>query len=268
MSGDLPPPDPAHRNRYDAEPASAAPASYDQLRRVLLALGGIAMVIFAIGLGLLVLRDDDDGGGTGAGETFAPVTTATATAGGGGIPSTTGAPATVPAASATSAAPALPTPAPGTAPTALPTPAPGTAPAASTPDPAADAAAGVVATAQALLDAYAEGRWNDARSLNPGRDESDDFLQQAYGPIVDATLIPAAVTPVGDGRYDLRFGLVVHEDQPTGQQTVLMCSYWQVDPEQKTVDRLASARVRVEGGFIDPSSRAGELSTVCARPIG
>jgi hypothetical protein len=128
------------------------------------------------------------------------------------------------------------------------------------PDPSTD----VVATAQALVDALADGRWNDARILNPGGDESDAFLRTVYGPIEEATLIPAAVTPLRDDQYDLRVGIVAHENQPAGQQTVLMCSHWQVDLDTKTVLRIASARLRVEGGYVAPNSRALELSTACA----
>ena len=128
------------------------------------------------------------------------------------------------------------------------------------PDPSTD----VVATAQALVDALADGRWNDARILNPGGEESDALLRTVYGPIEEATLIPAAVSPLRDDRYDLRVGIVAHENQPTGQQTVLMCSHWQVDLDTKTVLRIASARLRVEGGYVDPNSRALELSAACA----
>jgi hypothetical protein len=127
-----------------------------------------------------------------------------------------------------------------------------------------DPATRAVATTQALLDAFADGRWNDARTLNPGRNESDAFLQQAYGPIVSATAIPAAVTPVNGGEYDVRFGIVAHENQPTGRQTVLMCSHWQVNVEAQTVERLDSARIRVESGYVDPKARSDELSSVCA----
>ena len=129
---------------------------------------------------------------------------------------------------------------------------------------AADPATRAVATAQALLNAFADGRWNDARTLNPGRNETDAFLQQAYGPIEAATVIPAAVTPVNDGEDDVRFGIVAHENQPTGPQTVLMCSHWQVNVEAQTIERLDSARIRVENGFVDPKTRSGELSSVCA----
>ena len=61
MSGDLPPPDPSQRNRYESDrPYPSEPASYDRLRRVLIAVGGVALVIFAICLGLVVLRDPGD----------------------------------------------------------------------------------------------------------------------------------------------------------------------------------------------------------------
>src|SRR5436190_13258632 len=63
MSGDLPPPDPSQRNQYGpAGPYSPEqPPSYDRLRRVLIAVGGLVMVIFAIGLGFVVLRDNGSG---------------------------------------------------------------------------------------------------------------------------------------------------------------------------------------------------------------
>jgi hypothetical protein len=69
---------------------------------------------------------------------------------------------------------------------------------------------------------------------------------------------------VNGGEYDVRFGIVAHENQPTGRQTVLMCSHWKVDVEAQTVERLDSARIRVESGYVDPEARSGELSSVCA----
>ena len=85
---DLPPPDPSQRNLYAPEPPIGGdPAGDDRLRRILVIVGGIAMVVFAIGLGLVVLRDDgpDDSPGapassmptdSTAGDSTAPVTTA------------------------------------------------------------------------------------------------------------------------------------------------------------------------------------------------
>ena len=63
MSGDLPPPDPSQRNLYgpDGPYSPEQPPSYDRLRRVLIAVGGLVMVIFAIGLGYVVLRDNGSG---------------------------------------------------------------------------------------------------------------------------------------------------------------------------------------------------------------
>jgi hypothetical protein len=43
-----------------------------------------------------------------------------------------------------------------------------------------------------------------------------------------------------------------------------MCSHWKVDVEAQTVERLDSARIRVESGYVDPEARSGELSSVCA----
>ena len=281
MSGDLPPPDPSHRNRdYSEQPYPGEPASYDRLRRVLVAVGGLAMVVFAIGLGFVVLRDTGDETRPGVAGTAPPPETEPA-------PETTErpAPATTQAVPASSAAPAV-SAAPSVATTVPTTVRVTVAPTTTVPrttvprtttvapttassappslTPAPDPAANAVATAQALLDAFADGRWNDARTLNPGRNESDAFLQTAYGPIVRAKVIPASVTPVNGGRYDMRIGIVSHEDQPAGQQTVLMCSHWQVDVASRTIQRLDSARLRVEGGFVDPNVRATELSSVCA----
>jgi hypothetical protein len=157
----------------------------------------------------------------------------------------------------------------GGATTLAPTVAPTTATTAATTPPAAPTSAAddlstrAVATAQALLDALADGRWNDARTLNPGRDESDAFLQQQYGALEQATIVPARVTPEANGLYDLRFGIVAHEAQPTGEQTVLMCSHWQVDLPTRTVQRIASTRLRVEGGYVDAAPIAPELSSTC-----
>jgi hypothetical protein len=247
MSGDLPPPDPSQRNTYgpDGPYSPEQPASYDRLRRVLIAVGGLVMVIFAIGLGFIVLRDN------GSGPSSSPTGTAPQ-AESGSVTST--------AHPATSTAP--PASAAGT--TAVVT-IPATAPPTTAPSEEAKA----LATAQALLDALANGQWNAARTLNPGRNESDAFLQNAYGPIEQATIVPAAVKPLSADRFDMRIGIVSHEAQPAGQQTVLLCSHWQVDAATQTVVRLASTRLRVEGGYVDPSAVSGELTSTCASvPLG
>ena len=260
---DLPPPDPSQRTVYAPEPPiGGEPAGDERLRRILVAVGGVAMVVFAIGLGLVVLRDD--GGSDDSPE--APVTSASETS---DAAASDGSTAPVTTASAASTVPATATnsgtTAAGTATTAsvATNTSDATTTAVTTPE-ATDPATRAVATTQALLDAFADGRWNDARTLNPGRNESDAFLQQAYGPIVSATAIPAAVTPVNGGEYDVRFGIVAHENQPTGRQTVLMCSHWQVNVEAGTVERLDSARIRVENGYVDPKTRSDELSSICA----
>ena len=260
---DLPPPDPSQRNLYAPEPPTGSePAGDERLRRILVAVGGIAMVVFAIGLGLVVLRDD----GASDDSPEAPVTSASETS---DAAASDGSTAPVTTASAASTVPATATTSgtTGTIAAGTATTTPGatdvTTTAVNTPG-ATDPATRAVATTQALLDAFADGRWNDARTLNPGRNETDAFLQQAYGPIVSATAIPAAVTPVNGGEYDVRFGIVAHENQPTGRQTVLMCSHWQVNVEAQTVERLDSARIRVESGYVDPKARSDELSSICA----
>jgi len=273
MSGDLPPPDPSQRNRYESDrPYPSEPASYDRLRRVLIAVGGVALVIFAIGLGLVVLRDPGDSSradgisGTAPPLTTEPAKTTTPTSAAptatSSAPATAGVAATAVTTVPAAILPTVPTTIPAVPTTTAAPTTPATAPPPLTPAP--DPATNAVATAQALLDAFAEGRWNDARTLNPGRNESDAFLQTAYGPIEQATIIPASVKPLSGGRYDMRFGIVSHELQPAGPQTVLMCSHWQVDTATQTVRRYDSARLRVEGGFVDPTARANELSTVCA----
>jgi hypothetical protein len=226
------------------------------------------LVIFAIGLGVVVLRDPGDSSRADGISGTAPPLTSAPTEPAKTPPPTSAAP------TATSSAPAagvvtvpvVVVPPVPTVPTTIPTTAAPTTPATAPPPltPAPDPATSALATAQALLDAFAEGRWNDARTLNPGRNESDSFLQQAYGPIEQATIIPASVKALSGGRYDMRFGIVSHELQPAGPQTVLMCSHWQVDTGTQTVRRYDSARLRVEGGFVDPTARANELSTVCA----
>jgi hypothetical protein len=249
MSGDLPPPDPSHRNQYAAEPKPRARSSeYDRLRRVLIPVAGVAMVVFAVGLGAFVLRDRGDGSRVeGVFGTTPSATTPTSTA----SPTTT-----APMPSSTAATTAAPT---TVATTAAPVTTTTAAPTTSRPD----ASTSAVATAQALLDALADGRWNDVRVLNPGRSESDAFLQSQYGPLEQATIVPAKITPVSSGRFDLRFGIVAHEAQPTGQQTVLMCSHWQVDVPARTIQRIASARLRVEGGYVEPGPVTAELSSTC-----
>ena len=211
MSGDLPPPDPSQRNLY--EPGwSVPPDRAAELRPAPprpIAVGGIAMVVFAIGLGLVVLRDN--GGGRAPARPRAPRPPRHEP------PPETARPATAATASRPTTPTRLPPPARGRCastgrrtptttratphpppprrppPTTTPTPATTTAAAAARPRLTPEPTAAAVATAQALLDAFANGRWNDARTLNPGRNESDAFLQSAYGPIEQATIVPAAV---------------------------------------------------------------------------
>ena len=265
MSGDLPPPDPSQRNLYgpDGPYSPEQPASYDRLRRVLIAVGGLVMVIFAIGLGFVVLRDNGSGPSSSptgtapqaeSGSVTSAARPATSTAPPASAAATT-AVVTIPATRCRAAPPRPPRrrrpPRPRARPRAPPTTAP-------------SEEAKALATAQALLDALANGQWNAARTLNPGRNESDAFLQNAYGPIEQATIVPAAVKPLSADRFDMRIGIVSHEAQPAGQQTVLLCSHWQVDAAAQTVVRLASTRLRVEGGYVDPSAVSGELTSTCA----
>jgi hypothetical protein len=170
---------------------------------------------------------------------------------------TTAAPSTtVPATSAPAAtAPTVPA-SPATVPAAPPTTAGPTVP---------TGAQRAVAVAQRFGDALAAGRWDEARALNPGRGESDAFLQQEYGPLVRTTVVPVAVQDVGGDHFDLRLGLVAHEEQPSGRQSVLMCAHWNVDVAANTVTRLSFNRLRVEPGFVDPATRAAELRATCAR---
>ena len=263
MSGDLPPPDPSQRNTYgpDGPYSPEQPASYDRLRRVLIAVGGVVMVIFAIGLGFIVLRDN------GSGPSSSPTGTAPQAESGSVTSAAHPATSTAPPASAagTTAVVTIPATAAAAPTTAAPaTTAAPTSPATAPPTTAPSEEAKALATAQALLDALANGQWNAARTLNPGRNESDAFLQNAYGPIEQATIVPAAVKPLSADRFDMRIGIVSHEAQPAGQQTVLLCSHWQVDAAAQTVVRLASTRLRVEGGYVDPSAVSGELTSTCA----
>ena len=263
MSGDLPPPDPSQRNTYgpDGPYSPEQPASYDRLRRVLIAVGGVVMVIFAIGLGFIVLRDN------GSGPSSSPTGTAPQAESGSVTSTAHPATSTAPPASAagTTAVVTIPATAAAAPTTAAPaTTAAPTSPATAPPTTAPSEEAKALATAQALLDALANGQWSAARTLNPGRNESDAFLQNAYGPIEQATIVPAAVKPLSADRFDMRIGIVSHEAQPAGQQTVLLCSHWQVDAAAQTVVRLASTRLRVEGGYVDPSAVSGELTSTCA----
>jgi hypothetical protein len=260
MPSDLPPPDPSQRNQYEPEPTPARPAEYDRLRRILLGVGGAAMLVFAIGLGAFVLRDDGDDSRPEGATGTAPATAAVVTTAVG----TTVAPTTAPATTATTVAPSTSTTVPATTSTTAP---PTTTPASTTTaaGPATSSPAGAIRTAQSLMNALAAGRWNEARLLNPGRNESDSTLQSEYGPLVEASIVPAAVTPLGDGRYDMRLGVVAHESEATGHQTSVLCSHWQVDVPDRTVDRISSARLRVETGYIDARTLASELSNVCAR---
>lgn len=86
MPGEFPPPDPGERDRYEPEPYPVEAASYMRLRRVLVAVGGVVMVVFAVGLGLVVLRDNSGSYrppgavGTGPPEVVSPTEPPTTTA--------------------------------------------------------------------------------------------------------------------------------------------------------------------------------------------
>jgi hypothetical protein len=269
MSGDLPPPDPSQRNLYgpDGPYSPEQPPSYDRLRRVLIAVGGLVMVLFAIGLGVVVLRDNGSGPSSSPTGTAPQAESGSVTSAAGPATSATSPPSAAPTtAVVTIPATAAPTTTAAPPTTATPT-SPATAPPPQTTAPSEETKA--LATAQALLDALANGQWNDARTLNPGRNESDAFLQRTYGPIEQATIVPAAVKPLSADRFDMRLGIVSHEAQAGGQQTVLLCSHWQVDAASQTVVRLASTRLRVQGGYVDPGAVSGELTSTCATvPLG
>jgi hypothetical protein len=209
--------------------------------------------------------DESDTTGPGTDDTTGPTTETspggpTATTTGANVATTIATGSTTPSSAPSStAASGAATTAPGTA-TSVQGGSPATtAPAAQTPEEQR-----AVALAQELGDALASGRWEAARTLNPGRDESDAFLQQEYGPLVETTVVPASVVETTSGQFDLRLGLVAHEEQPTGRQSVLMCAHWLVNVPANTVTRLSFDRLRVEPGFVDPATRAAELRAACA----
>jgi hypothetical protein len=278
MTSPWPSPDPSTRETSTPPPAPVLTAP-----RAIAVVAGAVLLVAGL-VGLLALAGDDEERPESAVATTElpeptdeptltaqPPRTEPAEPGADSVaPATTTAAAATPPSSATSAsAVTVPTPATSTAP---PTPsAPGVAPAppgpqapAPAPAPPGPQAQQAVALAQQLGDALAAGQWDAARALNPGRNESDAFLQQAYGPLVRTTVVPAAVVDTGRGRFDLRIGLVAHEEQPSGPQSVLMCAHWTVDVPASTVNRLSFNRLRVEAGFVDPASRADELKATCA----
>jgi hypothetical protein len=236
-------------------------------RAIAIVAGAVLLIAGVIGFAVLAAGEDERPDAAVASTTVEPDRTTppatepanepavTATTAPGAAISTTAAPSTtVPVTStpATSApatsAPAATAPTVPVSPTTVPT-----------------GAQRAVAVAQRLGDALAAGRWDEARALNPGRNESDAFLQQEYGPLVRTTVVPVAVQDVGGDHFDLRLGLVAHEEQPSGRQSVLMCAHWNVDVAANTVTRLSFDRLRVEPGFVDPASRAAELRATCAR---
>jgi hypothetical protein len=273
MSSPWPSPDPEQIVSSTEPPPSPPPLN---ARLIAAIVGGIALLVIGlIGLANL-MGDDDERPGSAVATTAAPE--ATSAPGTSGRPSeTTSAVATTVPSTATptivattvpaSSLPASTVPATATTPAPVappqpvppPPPAPPTAP--STPE------AQAVALAQQFEDALAAGRWDEARALNPGRGESDEFLEQTYGAIVGATIIPATTQPRGDGRVDLRIGVVSHEQQPTGAQSVLLCALWRVDVDSGTITRIDFTRLRVEPGFVDPAARADELRTTCATAL-
>jgi hypothetical protein len=282
MTSPWPSPDPSTRETTTPPPAPVLTAP-----RAIAVVAGAVLLVAGL-VGLLALAGDDEerpesavattelpeptdeptltgqpprtepaepGAGTGAPATSAAAATTAATG------ATSPAAATVPTTATSAAAPTASSPGAAPAPPPPPATAPAPAPAPAPPAPQAQQA---VALAQQLGDALAAGQWDAARALNPGRNESDAFLQQAYGPLVRTTVVPATVVDTGRGRFDLRIGLVAHEEQPSGPQSVLMCAHWKVDVPASTIDRLSFNRLRVEPGFVDPASRADELKTTCA----
>ena len=118
--------------------------------------------------------------------------------------------------------------------------------------------------ARAIAAALATGDWATARQLGPtDRRRSDAQLQAGYGAVTDVTLVPAKITR-SRGRTDLRLGLVAHEDHPSGPATAVMCVHWRVDDRTGEVQRISSARLRLEPGTLDPADLADELRATCA----
>jgi hypothetical protein len=120
-----------------------------------------------------------------------------------------------------------------------------------------------LSAAGAVAAALADGDWAAARRLSPTDTRTDAELQAAYGTLTDVTLVPARVVRSGN-QADLRLGLVAHEDDPSGPATAVLCAHWVVNEATGTVDRISSARIRLDPGRIDPAPHAPELTRTCA----
>ncbi len=178
-----------------------------------------------------------------------------------GAPATTAAP---PAdAPVSGAVPATSTPARAPATTAAPT---ASAPAASAPavdDVVVDEEA--TATAQGLADALSAGDWAVARRLNPAlATMSDAELQRGYGDLADSTVVPVRSDDAGDGRVDLRLGLVAHQQSGANRQTTLYCVTWRIDPAAGTVNPASSAQVLATlTAWVDPGAVTAQIRSSC-----
>jgi hypothetical protein len=263
----------------DAPPAADEKASSPLARLVLIVAGvlvGIGLIVGIVAVLGWLVGDDDESADAGLTVPPVPPTELVTTA--------PPAPDTTPAAPATTAASTVTPPAtapatepastPATAPVTVATsvpatsaaPATTTAPIASLPSTGAtESEVEAHRIAQALADALADGRWDDARALIGNRAKPTDAqLDAAYGGLVRSTVVPARAQPLGGGEYDLRIGFVAHEEGASGPQTSLICAHWDVDTEARTVLRVDFARVRIEPGWVTATDRAGELSTTCA----
>jgi hypothetical protein len=120
-----------------------------------------------------------------------------------------------------------------------------------------------LATARDVAGALADGDWSVIHRLSPTDTRTDAEFEAAYGAVRDVTIVPARVVRSSVGA-DLRLGLVAHEEHESGPATAVMCVHWRVNQAAGTVDRVSSARLRLEPGWTDPASLADELRRVCA----
>jgi hypothetical protein len=120
-----------------------------------------------------------------------------------------------------------------------------------------------LSAARSVAAALADGDWAAVRRLSPDEGRTDTQLQVAYGALTDVAIVPARISRSG-GDFDMRLGLVAHEDDPGGPATALLCAHWRFDPNTRAVDRVSSVRLRLEPGRLDPATVAHELARTCA----
>lgn len=113
--------------------------------------------------------------------------------------------------------------------------------------------------AQEYATALANKNADLVRALNPA--QSGDLSGYKY--LDSSTVIPVTLTS-GPDPYTMRLGLVAHEVNATGKQTILYCAVWKLNLGNHTVSPTSSSRkLRSMTGLVDPATLIAELQKNC-----